>query len=331
MRGKAITTSQFISYFCAGMTPTKGKQNAAPILHDWSNRFLTLSIAGILFLTLYPFEFSRHPKPYSHSPLLLGHASSGDATYILLNLLLFFPFGFGLAYKLLRTKRWESAVVHTAAIGTFFSYSIELLQLYIPQRASGWEDVFTNTAGAVVGFLTFVLLGPLVLRMLSQMEEFVQSRTTSGALTLGLIAYFGMCCIAFISVLGPGTVLASYFRYVGQTELKGFIFSYYALVFCPAGTWLGMGLTKSFIRRFGLFATLLAGGLTVIGAPAALEWIAGRVRNRPFLFSNFGLSVAMMALGFCWSKADGAYTAAKSANPPRTSRTGVLRQMARWW
>jgi glycopeptide antibiotics resistance protein len=142
------------------MTAPEDNQNAASAIgHDWSNRFLTLSIAGILFLTLYPFEFSRLPKPYSHSPLLLGHASSSGTIDVLLNVLLFVPFGFALACKLLKNRRWTSALFHSVAISALCSYLIELLQLYIPQRASGWEDVFTNTTGAVLGFLAFALLG----------------------------------------------------------------------------------------------------------------------------------------------------------------------------
>jgi VanZ family protein len=295
------------------MTLTEEKQNAAPaIVHDWSNRFLTLSMAGILFLTLCPFEFSRHPKPYSHSPLLLGHASSNDTIDILLNVLLFVPFGFALACKLLRTKRWKSALVRTAVISALFSYLIELSQLYIPQRASGWEDVFTNTTGAVVGFVIFVLLGLWAFRMLSRMEEFVGSRTTPSALALGLLAYCGIWCLASISVLGPGTVLASYFRYMERTELNGYIYIYYALVFFPAGALLGMILTGSFARRFGAFGIAMAGGLTVIGAPSVFEWVTKRVSNSPFSTSNFGLAVAMVAFGFCWCKADGAYAVEKT-------------------
>jgi VanZ family protein len=305
------------------MTPIEEKQNAtSAALRDWSNRFLTLSIAGILFLTLYPFDFSRQPKPYSHSPFLLGHASSSDTTYVLLNILLFVPFGFTLASKLLRTKRWKSALVHTVAISALFSYLIELSQLYIPQRASGWTDVFTNTTGAVLGFLIFMPLGLLVFRMLSRMEEFVGSRPTPGALALSLIAYFGIWCIASISLalqFAPGKVLAGYFRHIGQTELNGYSYIYYALVFFPAGALLGMILTGSFARRFGPFGTVVSSGLSVIGAPAMLEWVTRGVSNRRFSMSNFGLSVAIVVLGFCWSKVDGGYAVEKPGKAPRSS------------
>ena len=292
------------------MTLTEEKQNAAPaIVHDWSNRFLTLSIAGILFLTLYPFEFSRHPKPYSHSPLLLGNASSSGMIGVLLNVLLFVPFGFALACKLLRSKRWKSALAHTAATSALFSYVIELLQLYIPQRASGWEDVFTNTAGAVVGFLVFVPLGFLVFRMLSRVEEFVGSRTTPWALAFGLTVYFGSWFLPTTSV-APQIELA---------DLNWYRYIYDALVFFPAGALLGTALTRRFARRFGSFGTAMAGGLTVIGAPALLEWATRRAINSPFSMSNFGLSVVIMVFGFCWSKADGAYGVAKPEKAPRSS------------
>jgi VanZ family protein len=287
------------------MTGADEKQNAAPAIgHDWSNRFLTLSIAGILFLTLYPFDFSRHPKAYSHSPLLLGHASSSNVMYVLLNLLLFLPFGFALASKLLRNKPRKLALVYTVAIGAISSYLIELLQLYIPERASGWGDVLTNTAGALLGFLGFALLGLGVFRLLSRIEEFLGSRATPGALALGLIVYFGICCVAFISVLGPGTVLAGYFRHIEQPARNGYICIYYTLVFFPAGALLGMALTGSFARRFGLFGTAVVSGLAATVAPAALECVSKRVSDSSFSLWKFGLSVAIVLLGFCWSKAD---------------------------
>jgi hypothetical protein len=67
----------------------------------WSNRILILAIAGILFLTLYPFRFDFHAPARMVSPFLLGKGFKVHGLYdAFLNVLLFTPFGFGLAEKL---------------------------------------------------------------------------------------------------------------------------------------------------------------------------------------------------------------------------------------
>jgi glycopeptide antibiotics resistance protein len=140
---------------------------------SWLNRILTLAVAGILFLTLYPFRFSLHAnQALNGSPFLLvsGVKSSGPLVAFL-NISLFVPFGFGLSLKL-REKGKSGAIILllTAVAGAFFSYCIEFIQIYIPTRDSGWEDVFTNAMGAVVGYFLFELAGKLILKFGSEIE-----------------------------------------------------------------------------------------------------------------------------------------------------------------
>jgi len=140
---------------------------------SWSNRILMLALAGILFLTLYPFRFSLHTNPpLNRSPFLLvsgGKTNGPLATF--LNVLLFVPFGFALAQKL-REKRKPGATILllTMVAGAFLSYCIELTQIYIPTRDSGWEDVFTNASGAMVGYFLFELAGELILKSAYEIE-----------------------------------------------------------------------------------------------------------------------------------------------------------------
>jgi hypothetical protein len=75
-------------------------------------------------------------------------------------------------------------------VGAFLSYAIEITQIYIPMRDSGWEDVFTNSTGSIVGFLVYELLGPLIIDSLSKLEMALRARLTlqrTGAL---LAVYF---------------------------------------------------------------------------------------------------------------------------------------------
>ncbi len=171
------------------------------VASSWSNRILTLSAAGILFLTLYPFRFSLHASPQLNgSPFLLvsGGKSSGPLAAFL-NVLLFVPFGFGLSQKLREKGRSQTSILLlTTLAGAFLSYCIEFAQIYIPTRDSGWEDVFTNAMGAFVGYFTFALVGEPILNSLSQIENlFEQFLTLRRALWLVLL-YFAIWLVVSI-------------------------------------------------------------------------------------------------------------------------------------
>jgi hypothetical protein len=161
----------------------------------WSNRILVLATAGILFLTLYPFRFDFHAaSPAGTSPLFLGK-SLKPAGFLdaFLNGLLFVPFGFGLAEKLRdRGKSFAFTLALALAAGAFFSYTIELLQYYIPQRDSGWEDVFTNASGSVVGCIACEILGQSLLRLVSRCESFLECLLTPRRALGILLIYFAL-------------------------------------------------------------------------------------------------------------------------------------------
>jgi len=162
---------------------------------EWSNRILILAIAGILFLTLYPFHFDFHAVlPGGTSPLLLGRSPKPTGLRdSLLNILLFVPFGFGLAEKLHERGKSRAATLALAlAVGALFSYCIELLQIYIPQRDSGWEDVFTNASGSVAGCILYELLGRFALRCLSSCENFLEALLTPRRAFTLLLIYFAV-------------------------------------------------------------------------------------------------------------------------------------------
>ena len=162
---------------------------------SWSNRILALAVAGILFLTLYPFRFSLHANQLLNgSPFLLvsGVKSSG-LLVAFLNISLFVPFGFGLSLKLReKGKSGATILLLTVVAGAFFSYCIEFIQIYIPTRDSGWEDVFTNATGAVVGYFLFELAGKSILKSASEIENlFERFMTFSRALWI-IPLYFGI-------------------------------------------------------------------------------------------------------------------------------------------
>ena len=170
---------------------------------SWSNRVLALAIAGILFLTLYPFRFSLHANPpLNRSPFLLvsGGKSTGPLNAFL-NILMFVPFGFGLAQKLREKGKSGATILLLTIAGAFLSYCIELTQIYIPTRDSGWEDVFTNTTGAVVGYFLFELVGKPILKSTSEIENLFERFMTVAASALDHSSLFRnlFCRVCFIT------------------------------------------------------------------------------------------------------------------------------------
>ena len=108
-----------------------------------------------------------------------------------LNILLFVPFGFGVCAQARKrgASRWSSLLLAMAA-GAGVSYLVELLQLYIPDRDSGWVDVISNAMGSVVGFFLFELCGGAILKVLSVSEDLFAAWLSPRRTALLLAAYF---------------------------------------------------------------------------------------------------------------------------------------------
>jgi glycopeptide antibiotics resistance protein len=178
----------------------------------WSNRFLIAAITGILFLTLFPFRFDFQSRPLgSPWPFLLGSGikTSGPLD-VFLNVLLFVPFGFGLAEKLREKKvsRLATLLIVWAA-GAIFSYAIELAQFYMPMRDSGWEDVVSNSTGSLVGFFSFQILGTSTVLFLSRCEAGLRSWLTVTRVSVFLSIYF-LSWFALSAVLQMQTRLSNW-------------------------------------------------------------------------------------------------------------------------
>src|ERR1700687_5352369 len=145
-----------------------------PARSPGANRILILSLIGIAYLTLFPFRFDfASPQSRTTSPFLLGPSlKHGAHIDFLLNVLLFVPFGFGIAAQLRKRGINRGGVLALAlAAGAVTSYGVEFLQFYIPTRNSGWDDVTPNTLGAVLGFLVFDRWSDILLKHLSAWEE----------------------------------------------------------------------------------------------------------------------------------------------------------------
>jgi len=84
--------------------------------------------------------------------------TAGSTTY-LLNIVLFMPLGFLLPTIWPQFRKMKN----TVCAGFFFSLAIELNQL-LNNRITDIDDVFTNTLGAIIGYVLYTALFKMILK-----------------------------------------------------------------------------------------------------------------------------------------------------------------------
>jgi glycopeptide antibiotics resistance protein len=164
------------------------------LARQWSYRILSASLFGIFFFTLFPYwiDFSQKHAP-GRSPFLLGGPLHFDgALHTFLNALLFAPFGFALSrYFARRGNSVLKSIALAVIAGGALSYSIEMIQLYMPSRDSAWDDVLANTAGAVLGLIFGLIAGEFILRKFSEWESRLDQFLSLRKLFIAALIYFG--------------------------------------------------------------------------------------------------------------------------------------------
>ena len=104
----------------------------------------------LAYASLYPFQPLRLPGPDAiptfFSPRYL------TAFDVILNAVAYMPFG-ALAYLSFRSL--GSPIARAVALCAGFSFSMEMLQLFVPFRVSSLTDVVSNTVGGAAGALLF--------------------------------------------------------------------------------------------------------------------------------------------------------------------------------
>jgi VanZ family protein len=167
----------------------------APRTRDWSNRILAASLFGIFFFTLFPYWIDLTAKhALGRSPFLLGGPLKFDGIlHTFLNALLFAPFGFALSQFFGgRRKSFVRSIAIAVVAGAVLSYSIEVLQLYIPSRDSAWDDVLANTVGALAGMIFGLVAGDFVFRKLSEWECHLERFLTLRKIMVVALIYFSV-------------------------------------------------------------------------------------------------------------------------------------------
>jgi glycopeptide antibiotics resistance protein len=123
----------------------------------WSKNIFLLGLIIVLLLTLLPFDF-EDPQGNYILAIVTSFGHHTDKFDLLGNLLLFIPFGFGLAGVL---EKRRLGFVKTALVVIVSSLSlsstVEILQVFLPERASTSIDILSNTTSGFWGFLIYYL------------------------------------------------------------------------------------------------------------------------------------------------------------------------------
>jgi hypothetical protein len=197
--------SSKIQYLRTTLTISSSFRNTparqAPRLHDWSPFLFHTAWILIALLTLFPYQIlPSETALHRQEPFLLWFFEKyPDRRDVFLNILLFAPFGLGLGWRLDKWKfRWPVALLLTCAASGAFSFSIELLQNYMPTRTSSWFDVLANTAGGPLGWILYRMLGDRIGQLLSFFLDKVLRFLTPKALAAVFVAYVALGIVVSI-------------------------------------------------------------------------------------------------------------------------------------
>ncbi|MBN1873384.1 MAG: VanZ family protein [Anaerolineae bacterium] len=104
----------------------------------------------LLWMTLRPQERVTADLTYITTPAAARGISIPFLISFLGNIAVFIPLGAAAAFAL-SGKSLKTRVLASSAIGAALSAVIELTQLAIPSRVSGFDDWLLNTAGTFIG------------------------------------------------------------------------------------------------------------------------------------------------------------------------------------
>ncbi|HDR7642947.1 TPA: VanZ family protein, partial [Bacillus wiedmannii] len=119
--------------------------------------------------------------------------TAGSTTY-LLNIVLFMPFGFLLPTIWPQFRKMKN----TVCAGFFFSLAIELNQL-LNNRITDIDDLFTNTLGAIVGYVLYRVL----FKMICKREKKKLDTNTSLVIKYEAIFFFFCSFVGAMLIYHP--------------------------------------------------------------------------------------------------------------------------------
>src|SRR5437773_2695345 len=135
------------------LSPSAGSDDL--LLNRWAGRITLLALIAILFATLFPYQFffSRAAVARLRRPVSAWLSPTpGGLDDIGRNVFLFRPLGFGISIWLRRRGTGALYQPLAASLASLvLSFTIEILQNFLPGRDPSWVDVLTNMTGGTLG------------------------------------------------------------------------------------------------------------------------------------------------------------------------------------
>ncbi|MGD1698502.1 VanZ family protein [Dapis sp. BLCC M229] len=154
---------------------------------------ITLSWFVIILLTLFPYDFfiQETLSKFSYDFLLKRTERPANIQDLVLNILLFIPFGFGCTAFLTQVLNIKIITVAKLVVAVSFilSFVIEILQLFIPTRNPTYVDLLMNTLGGVTGFLIFYIFRKYITKIFFQATAISEKLLSIPLLNVLIIIY----------------------------------------------------------------------------------------------------------------------------------------------
>lgn len=144
-------------------------------------------------MTLFPYDFFFWEilSQLTLEELIELLTKSSSKSDIILNLLLFIPFGFGLCGCLkTRNINYKKSLFLVAIASLLFSLIVEFLQFFLPGRTSTPIDLLTNTLSGVSGGFIYQYWGQLILSQFNLFLNQIKRLISIPSLTLLFLFYF---------------------------------------------------------------------------------------------------------------------------------------------
>ncbi|WP_142950798.1 VanZ family protein [Bacillus toyonensis] len=174
----------------------KAKRNISILHFLWVYVFLFyLSLVYKVTQIATVWDISRYETWIRVSQINLTLFDTAGSTTYLLNIVLFMPLGFLLPTIWPQFRKMKN----TVCAGFFFSLAIELNQL-LNNRITDIDDVFTNTLGAIIGYVLYRVL----FKMIFTREE--KKFDTNSSLVIKYEAVFCLVCsfVGMMLIYYPG-------------------------------------------------------------------------------------------------------------------------------
>jgi len=189
-----------------------------------------ISIILISYGSLYPFNFQTEGTFFLGDLFLLSHhdSSSNGFSNIAANIILFIPYGFFGYLSTTTGRATRSNLVVIVILGLLLSYSLQVLQMFLPTRLSEWEDIVWNMIGLTIGGLAAAFFRNI---LLNSNHLFLRQFSSQGLLIGAWLAAF---LIPFVPSLSIDIIRGNVKQLLTDDSVS------YLLIFTQMAYWLSV-------------------------------------------------------------------------------------------